>query len=165
MQALTLHQPWATLMALGLKKIETRGWGTLYRGPLAITAAAVVPAYAKFEFKENPSMRHYLGENLGIVEPKQLRELPLGAVVAVVDLVDCFSTNADPNYSKRGRETFEKLPKPGTMEYDFGNYARNRYAWITTHLRAVPMPVPCRGLQQLWTLPDDVERRVMEQLS
>ncbi len=34
MKALTPHQPWASLMAWGVKTIETRGWATAYRGPL-----------------------------------------------------------------------------------------------------------------------------------
>ena len=38
MKALTLYQPWATLVAIGAKKIETRSWSTPYRGPLAIHA-------------------------------------------------------------------------------------------------------------------------------
>ena len=36
---LTLWEPWATLMAIGAKRIETRSWATRYRGPLAIHAA------------------------------------------------------------------------------------------------------------------------------
>ena len=36
MKALSLYQPWATAIALGSKRIETRGWPTSYRGPLAI---------------------------------------------------------------------------------------------------------------------------------
>lgn len=40
MKVLTLHQPWASLIALGVKTIETRSWSTQYRGPLAIHAAA-----------------------------------------------------------------------------------------------------------------------------
>lgn len=45
MKALTLHQPWATLVALGIKTVETRSWYTPYRGPLAIHAGLkdVVP--------------------------------------------------------------------------------------------------------------------------
>lgn len=38
MKALTLHQPWATLVAIGAKTVETRGWATKHRGPLAIHA-------------------------------------------------------------------------------------------------------------------------------
>ena len=39
MKALTLWQPWASLIAVGAKTIETRSWSTKYRGPLAIHAA------------------------------------------------------------------------------------------------------------------------------
>lgn len=39
MKAITLTQPWATLVAIGAKKIETRSWATGYRGRLAIHAA------------------------------------------------------------------------------------------------------------------------------
>ncbi len=38
MKALSLWQPWASLIALGVKTIETRSWATNYRGPLAIHA-------------------------------------------------------------------------------------------------------------------------------
>ena len=40
MKALTLRQPWASLIADGRKTIETRTWRTRYRGPLAIHASA-----------------------------------------------------------------------------------------------------------------------------
>lgn len=38
MKALTIRQPWASLIAAGVKTIETRSWSTRYRGPLAIHA-------------------------------------------------------------------------------------------------------------------------------
>jgi hypothetical protein len=40
MKGLTLTQPWATLVAIGAKRIETRSWPTRYRGLLAIHAGA-----------------------------------------------------------------------------------------------------------------------------
>ena len=39
MKAISFWQPWATAIAAGVKKIETRGWQTAYTGPLAIHAA------------------------------------------------------------------------------------------------------------------------------
>lgn len=39
MKAITIWQPWASAIAHGLKGIETRSWGTKYRGLLAIHAA------------------------------------------------------------------------------------------------------------------------------
>lgn len=44
MKALTLYQPWASLIALGVKTVETRPWATKYRGPLAIHAGKVKPS-------------------------------------------------------------------------------------------------------------------------
>ena len=40
MRALTLWQPYASLIAMGVKVYETRSWGTAYRGDLVIHAAA-----------------------------------------------------------------------------------------------------------------------------
>jgi hypothetical protein len=45
-RVLSLWQPWASLVALGVKTIETRSWSTKYRGPLAIHAAARKPTKA-----------------------------------------------------------------------------------------------------------------------
>ena len=38
MQVLTLKQPWATLVAEGIKKYEFRSWKTNYRGKILIHA-------------------------------------------------------------------------------------------------------------------------------
>jgi len=37
--ALSLKQPWASLIAQGKKTIETRAWGTRYRGPIVICSS------------------------------------------------------------------------------------------------------------------------------
>lgn len=47
MKTLSLYQPWATLMVIGAKRIETRSWMSRYRGPLAIHSTKSFPAYAK----------------------------------------------------------------------------------------------------------------------
>ncbi len=39
MKAITIWQPWASLIACGAKKFETRSWATNYRGPIAIHVA------------------------------------------------------------------------------------------------------------------------------
>lgn len=39
MKALSVKQPWANLIAQGLKTIETRLWATNYRGPLLIVSS------------------------------------------------------------------------------------------------------------------------------
>lgn len=94
MKALTLWQPWASLVALGVKSIETRSWSTSYRGPLAIHAA-----------KREPDVDFWVGHGAGLAAVEQFKNgrhlhlgdvgwttnwhpLPLGAVVATVKLVD-----------------------------------------------------------------------------
>lgn len=42
MKAISLHEPWASAIRDGVKKIETRHWSTRYRGELAIHAAKTV---------------------------------------------------------------------------------------------------------------------------
>lgn len=39
MKALSIREPWASLIVLGIKRVENRSWGTKYRGPLLIHAA------------------------------------------------------------------------------------------------------------------------------
>lgn len=76
MKAITLHQPWASLIATGVKTIETRRWRTSYRGDLLICAgkkplspflARCAPQYLDFP----------LGVALCIVELYDVRTLPL----------------------------------------------------------------------------------------
>lgn len=47
MKALSIRQPWAALIAAGLKTIETRTWQTPYRGPLLIVASTQIDRSAR----------------------------------------------------------------------------------------------------------------------
>src|SRR6266699_6473957 len=52
--ALTMTDPWGSLVAAGAKRIETRSWSTAYRGPLAIHVAKTLPARAEALCYEEP---------------------------------------------------------------------------------------------------------------
>ena len=55
---ISLWEPWATLMAIGAKRIETRSWRTPYRGWLAIQAGATAKlGRHKFDADMELSMR------------------------------------------------------------------------------------------------------------
>ena len=41
MKAISIHQPWANYVVLGLKQYETRSWHTKIRGRVAIHAAKI----------------------------------------------------------------------------------------------------------------------------
>lgn len=71
MIALSLWQPWASLIADARKTIETRHWEMRYRGPLAIHAAMHVDKMACEVFGYN------------------WREIPRGAVLCVVTVENC----------------------------------------------------------------------------
>jgi hypothetical protein len=45
MKALCVKQPWANLISMGLKTIETRTWKTNYRGPLIICSSKTPDIY------------------------------------------------------------------------------------------------------------------------
>jgi activating signal cointegrator 1 len=98
MKALTLHQPYASLVALGVKRIETRSWATSYRGPIAIHAGAGPPwgvgvigewlaQTAARERGRTAPWRLYNVKSIGPDDPPS-HPLPLGAVVATATLAD-----------------------------------------------------------------------------
>lgn len=135
-----MWQPWATLMAIGAKKIETRGWSTRYRGALAIHAAKRFDREQRELCRDEPFCSAL--ERVGY-EPD---DLPRGEIVGVVDLVDVLPTQGQLFWS------------PEDPEVAFGDYALGRYAWVTRNARRLPNPIPWRGAQGLWVLPEWLAR-------
>src|SRR4051794_38411973 len=119
MKAITLHQPYATLIAIGAKRIETRGWRTRYRGPLAIHAARSLSPERRALCVREP-FRTVL-QQAGYTDPDRL---PLGAVVATCSLLACLPTG--PVAGTRPHA----LPRIGSAEWAFGNYAPGRWQWL-----------------------------------
>lgn len=139
MKVLTLTEPWAMLMALDLKRIETRSWYTSYRGPMAIHAAKGFPRSAIELCREEPFLTALV--KAGIRTPG---DLPRGAIIAVVDLVDCLET---------GIWSFVP-PEP---ELSFGDFSQGRFAWFTENVRRLKVPLPCKGALGLWEGPEITE--------
>jgi hypothetical protein len=130
---ITLWQPWASLMALGLKVNETRSWSTTFRGHLGIHAGAKIPAEARELVQEEPFRRVFAEHGL------TLEALPRGAVVATVRVYDCVPTPA-------AAEGWKGSPD----ELAFGNYEPGRHAWLTHECRQLPKPIPVKGAMGLW---------------
>jgi len=131
-KALSLTQPWATLIAVSAKQYETRSWGTQYRGPLAIHASKGFPRYAIQACLTQPFSRVLY--EAGIRYPAQL---PLGCIVAVCELESCVRTE----FASRIISDQEKA---------FGDYTPGRWAWVLKHVRKLDTPVPARGSLGLW---------------
>lgn len=156
MKAITLTQPWATLVSIGAKRIETRSWGTSYRGPLAIHAAKGFPLWAR-EFTLEPVCYNAVKARYSAREiaqhAKGLRAYPLGCVLATCRLVDCIQMR-ELHYGPDG-EPAGILGKytgmlNGCDEREFGDYAYGRYAWILADVQSLPVPVPAKGALSLW---------------
>jgi len=133
-RCLSLTQPWATLVALGFKRFETRSWQTRYRGPLAIHAAKGFPRVCR-EICAGQQFRSALIAG-GIATTGNL---PLGKVIAVVMLNDCVSTN-------------HFKPAQHTAEFAFGDYSRDRFAWQIDDVARIT-PFEAKGSLGIWTLP------------
>ncbi len=131
MRCLSVTQPWASLIAAGIKTIETRSWYTSYRGPLAIHATK--KPYV------GPWMRGLMAAEAEIfrVTSGHLEKMPLGAVVAIARLTDV--TDA---------ERLARL-ELGQEEIALGDYGPGRFAWILRDVVAID-PSPAVGHLGLW---------------
>lgn len=131
MRGLTLTQPWATLVALGHKRIETRSWSTSYRGELLIHAAKGYP----------PACRAFADEEH---EEEMLPAIvPRGVILAIGRLVDV-------------RPTEDLEPHLSDQERRYGDYAPGRFGWMLEDVRELRDPIPFKGSLGLWTVPQVV---------
>jgi hypothetical protein len=176
MNTLSLHQPWASLIALGEKRIETRSWPYLKALPtvLAIHATAGMTELVRLELfsAAGRPLREALARH-GVplpALPGRTASLPLpsGAVVALARLVECVGVrnllHADDPESpgKIGRRRLEEYPP----EVHFGDYRTGRWGWVFDQVLALPEPIPARGQRRLWqwTAPEPLNRWALEQL-
>jgi len=138
LKAITIKQPWASLITLGEKQFETRSWQTKHRGLLAIHAGKSVDK----ESCENPWIKGVLREH-GITSYK---DLPTGVVLATVELVDCYKVEATVGYAS----VLSKGKTVNGLEVAFGDYTEGRYAWELGNLQVLPQPVAVKGQLSLW---------------
>ncbi len=164
MKALTLWQPWASLVALGEKKIETRSWSTTYRGVLAIHAAKAFTG----EHMELCSKQPFLTAlKPALAQYRIPFHFPRGSIVAVCELSDCLAILSEERYLVPPEYTDHRhrvLLPPHDPEFSFGDYTPGRFAWILSNIRALERPIPCRGYQQLWSVPAHIASSIAAQI-
>lgn len=136
MKALPLWQPWASLIAIGAKRIETRHWPApprLIGERIAIHATKRTTELWLCE--EHPFSEYDLDHET----------LPLGAIVATSVIDRC------TEMSELGiAELEDTMPH----EYAFGLYEIGRFAWILRDVERLEAPVPFRGSQGIFDVPD-----------
>lgn len=124
MKALTVSQPYASMISDGKKFVENRIWETHYRGPLAIHA----------------------GKVSSYMTAKQIREsdYPFGCVIATCSLDACIYLNWPD----------ERIIKalPAWCSYDeFLGHAHTEGPWCWLLSKVIKIDwVPFKGAQGLW---------------
>lgn len=131
MKALTILEPWASLLVYGTKQYETRSWLTKHRGPLAIHAGKGRDGLKLMESPMSFILKQE-ADKLGIDF-----EETLGHVIGIIDLANCIEMT--PNF----------IGQQGITERGLGWWEPGRYAWEKSNVRKID-PVPVKGMQGLW---------------
>lgn len=169
-RVLTIRQPWASLVALGVKTVETRPMPTKYRGWVAIHAAAADTDRTILDPAIAPAWDR-LGDFIGGNAPVR------GAVVAVARLTDCLPIEANRTIGEwweGERRRVLAVPLGGIVricdvgdgccemldpfpELPYGDFTPGRYGWLLDEVRPLATPIPWKGGQLPVTDPTPVE--------
>lgn len=145
MRGLSLTQPWATLVAIGAKRIETRSWWTEYRGPLVIHAAKAFPRVAR-AFAD--TSRFIIPLRTEIEALYGQASWPLGAIVAMAELDEIVP--------------MAYLTDISAQERAFGDYSPGRFAWRLTDVRPLREPILATGALGVWTVSSAIAEQVKQ---
>lgn len=147
-------------MAVNAKRIETRHWPTTYRGLLAIHAAQRKVQRELHTYLCNPVFREALfPDSDAWTIGTMAKELPFGAIVAVVEIYGCCETTFITKKTLGWPRLFA-----APNELAFGNYEPGRFGWLTRGCRKLRVPVPTVGRQGFWNLPIEIEAQVLSQI-
>lgn len=147
MKAITVIQPWATLLASGKKRYETRSWKTNYRGEVLIHAGKKDPLWGISAMGKEAWAKVLLA--IGQYgDFNRFKLFPTGEIIGKATLVDCIQI--DKQMAKRIKEQY-------LDEYAFGDFTPGRYAWLMQDAVLFEKPIPASGKQGLWNAPDVVQ--------
>lgn len=143
MKIISLYQPYASLMMWRLKRNETRGWSTKYRGGLGIHATLSKPAWCREKCqKEAPFIRAL--ETHGVT----FNDLPRGCIIGSVNLINVIPTT---QYLKEQSCDIPGFYTASVLdEIAFGDYSGGRFAWVTDNVQEFVEPIPAKGFQGFW---------------
>lgn len=125
MKALTISQPYASLIASGEKFVENRRWETLYRGPLAIHA----------------------GKGTQYLDKRELAAYPSGCVVAVAELISCMNIGTLRRIPRHQEIAAYRMTAGELLDHE---HTEGPFCWILANVRELITPIPYKGAQGLW---------------
>lgn len=163
MKCLSLWQPWASAIAIGSKRIETRCWATSYRGPLLIHAAKRCRVGELRELEQHCCWR---GAMLPLVALNDHFKdwLPFGAIVAIAELIDCAPTHDFSSFDlvlPRHAAGIQRTRCFDWCEANMGDFSPGRFGWVLGNVRRIEPVIPYRGFQQLFDVPESVIEHVI----
>ncbi len=124
MKAITIRQPWATLIMQGVKRYEFRSWKTNYRGEVLIHAGKGIDKEAVERLSK------YLPEG----------ELPLGKILGKVTVTDCVPMS---------EEFADMLSKENNDIYTTHSFSRN-YGFKLDNVKVFEEPIDAKGQLGFW---------------
>lgn len=151
---LTLHQPLASLMVWGLKRVEGRGWDSDYRGRLFIHAAALEPSpddIARYEAFYTDVFQLEFGRDAGA--PQFPKHYPTSCLVGCVTVVDVVP--------KEEFAKWKSLPRSAKLEGDANG---SGYYFLCQEQKRMVLPFQMSGQHKLWKLDRKVVERATKQL-
>lgn len=138
MKALTIHQPWASAIVDGPKRVENRKFRPRQELPMDIAIHAGL---------HSPDEQTIFDvQRLWLRCPEHAKDFQKGAVLGVATIISIMDEAEAKGWLRHRLWTVGPL------------------CWELDNVRRLLRPVPCKGRLSLWTLPDDVEAKVLEQL-
>lgn len=131
---LTMHQPWASLLVAGIKKLEGRSWYSSHRGRLWIHAAAKQSSNAEIQAVEE-QYRNIRGND--VIFPEYY---PTSALVGCVFVEDVL-----PNFENEEESSSE-------------------YLFVCKDAVSLPVPIKSKGQHKIWKLGKQEHSTVLDQL-
>ncbi|KAJ1409337.1 PUA-like superfamily [Sesbania bispinosa] len=139
---LTMHQPWASLLVYGIKRVEGRSWPAPITGRLWIHAASKVPDESTIKAMEY-FYREIYALN-GITDINFPQHYPVSRLLGCVEVVGCLTRDE--------LACWEMVPEGVRLE------AQTDYCWLCERPQKLLIPFEMRGYQGVYNL----ERKIYE---
>lgn len=152
-RALTLHEPWASLIAYRVKTIETRSW----LPPRSLSGGFTLFVHAGKTldpcWETEPFYSTLWGAMADAGRPLRNDDFPLGSIVAVANVY-----RAARHPGNLTRNTAEE-------QEPWGVFGPGRCYWfLSTTVDRLPQPVPAKGRQGLWAPSPELVDKVRAQV-
>lgn len=170
MKALSIKQPWASLIAHGIKDIENRTWKTNFRGRIYIHASGIrvkteyLNRYFSFEMTSEliKAISH-----TNFIPAGWVNIQPTSAIIGEVDIVDCVINHPSIWAESSGNRIIYQKPKYedyyiGGNFVDYNSLAFERdldlwktqkptYNWVLSNPVLYPEPIlNVKGALSFW---------------